>query len=84
MRFLRNSRRVKFNPKRKTMQTTQKVTVKFPHSHEGKKYEAGSVLELSTTQAEWLCNQKIDGQPCAVPYEGSAVPANAESQTSLS
>lgn len=56
----------------------KKLTIKFPHTHEGTQFPAGSVIELPKEQADWLLAQRIDDQPCAVPYTGSQPAANKE------
>lgn len=53
-----------------------KITIKFPHTHAGETYPAGTILELDDKTARWLCDQKIDNQPCAVPYTGDDSAAN--------
>ncbi len=50
-----------------------KVTVKFPHTHAGQEYPAGSTIDLPDVNARWLLAQKIDDQPCAVACADSAV-----------
>lgn len=60
----------------------KKITVKFPHTHEGVSYPAGSILELPEKTADWLCSQKIEDQPCAVPYTGNSQPINTQPKKS--
>ncbi len=55
----------------------KKVIVKFSHTHAGKNYAAGSILELPAGTADWLLEQRIDDQPCAVLYTGKDRAVNA-------
>ncbi len=53
-----------------------KVTIKFPLKLGETDFPAGSIILLPVKRAEWLCAQRIDEQPCAVPYTGEDPAAN--------
>ena len=55
----------------------KKLTIKFPLTIGKTEYPAGSIIQLPEKKADWLCAQKIDGQPCAVLFTGNAPAANA-------